>query len=47
MRKSIKNLQVKADYYSMRIERPSMNEEQNKEIGDLVQAIANSDNGHQ
>ena len=47
MRKSIKNLQVKADYYSMRIERLSMNEEQNKEIGDLVQAIVNSDNGRQ
>ena len=36
MRKAIKNLQCKTEYYSEKIERLLANEEQNKEIGELV-----------
>ena len=47
MRKTIKNLQSKTDYYSGKIERLSANEVQNEEIGKLVNAIVSSDNGCQ
>ncbi len=45
MRKTIKSLQFKAEYYSKKVERLSTNEVQNEEIGKLVDLIANSEDG--
>lgn len=43
--KNIKSLQLKAEYYHNRVERLAANEEQNKEIGQLVDLVLNSQDG--
>ena len=47
MRKTIITLQLKTNYYSKRIERLIANEEQNKEIGELVDLICKSQDGNE
>lgn len=48
MRRTIKSLHHKAEYYSKRVhERLATNETQNKEIGELVDMISTSANGCQ
>ena len=45
MRKTIKNMQSKVEYCSKRIERLSANEDQNTEVGQLIDAVVSNDEG--
>ena len=47
MRKTIRTLQLRSDYYSKRTERLATNDVQNMEIGKLVDTIVNSQDGQQ
>ena len=47
MRKTIRTLQLRSDYYSKRIERLATNDVQNMEIRKLVDTIVNSQDGQQ
>ena len=46
MRKTIKHLQFKAEYYLRKVEQLSADEVQNEEIGKLVDSIVDSQDGH-